>query len=169
VIYAIDMDGVVADFVSAAARAHGVMISEWPAGEYDICKVFRIPSNRFWGALDSEAFWSGIPLTSFADELMYLLNGKEKFFLTSPTMSPQSLAGKCRWIQAMYPKMGRKFLIGPQKHYCARPGTCLVDDSDANVNEFRKAGGQAVLVPQPWNSAHDHVEDRLEYLKKRLA
>ena len=50
--------------------------------------------------------------------------------------------------------MQRQFLIGPSKHLCANPETLLIDDSDKNVDSFRKCGGQAVLVPRPWNSLH---------------
>lgn len=32
-----------------------------------------------------------------------------------------------------------------------RPGRILVDDNQAQVNEWRARGGRAVLAPAPWN------------------
>ncbi len=49
------------------------------------------------------------------------------------------------------PNYGRRYLMGPAKHFCSGPGRVLIDDSDKNVIEFLRSGGQAILVPRPWN------------------
>lgn len=36
----------------------------------------------------------------------------------------------------------------------AHHGAVLVDDSDHNCDQFRKAGGHVVLVPRRWNALH---------------
>ena len=41
-----------------------------------------------------------------------------------------------------------------RKHFCARPDALLIDDSDHNVEAFLAHGGQAILVPRPWNPLH---------------
>ena len=42
----------------------------------------------------------------------------------------------------------------PIKASVCQSKTLLIDDSDKNVDSFRKCGGHAVLVPRPWNSLH---------------
>ena len=75
--------------------------------------------------------------------------------LTSPTIDPDCLAGKLEWIHEFTPKwLHRQYLVGPCKQFCAHPEALLIDDSDKNVNKFRDWGGQAVLVPRPWNTNH---------------
>jgi len=170
VIYAIDMDGVVADFVGAAAKCHNKDLTKlsWPPCCYEIERVFQISRAAFWNRLNHEEFWAEAPKTEFADELMLLFRKSEKFFLTSPTRSPSCLSGKMLWIERHYPGMARKFLMGPVKQYCAAPDICLVDDSDKNINAFRKRGGKTILVPQIWNTAYQHIDRRLEYIKEQL-
>ena len=80
---------------------------------------------------------------------------------SSPSYDPACLAGKIRWLQKHFGRRFRDFMIGPRKHLLARPDTALVDDSDRNIRDFREHGGQGVLFPQPWNSGHDQVDDRL--------
>lgn len=41
--------------------------------------------------------------------------------------------------------------IGSKKHLMAGNGV-LIDDWEVNVNKFREAGGEAVLIPSNWNS-----------------
>lgn len=118
--------------------------------------VYDIPG--FWNQVQRED-WSSTPVSpefqlifDFAKEVV---KPEDIFILTSPTKDPNSLAGKLEWIHAHFPAfMHRQYLVGPRKHFCARPDTLLIDDSDEQVNNFREHGGQAILVPRPWNSAH---------------
>ena len=73
--------------------------------------------------------------------------------MTTPVEDPESLAGKLEWIHKYFPEwMHRQYLMGPQKHLLAGPGSLLIDDSEENVEKFRQHDGQAILVPRPWNS-----------------
>lgn len=166
-IYAIDMDGVLVDFVGGAAKFLEISNYTWKPGIYDICQMFNMKSELMWSRLAGFNFWSNLKKTDFADDLMKMLNS-EKFIITSPTYAVQSLAGKAHWIATNYPMLKRSYLIGPCKQYCARPDICLVDDSDSNVNCFRACGGKAILVPQMWNSAYEHIDRRLEYISDEL-
>ena len=118
----------------------------------------RFTSTAFWNAITREMWASAPPSSEFPQVLVWAADsvGKEYVhFLSSPTLSPDSLAGKLGWIQRFAPSwMQRQFLIGPSKHLCANPETLLIDDSDKNVDAFRKYGGRAVLMPRPWNSLH---------------
>lgn len=125
-------------------------------------------AESFWSEITQE-FWATVPL---ADGLWFLLNRCEKLVgkenvcvLSSPTSDPACAAGKMIWIHNNLPQwLHRQFLIGPCKHFCATPDALLIDDSDKNVDQFRKHGGQAILVPRPWNSLYEKNAD--EHLKE---
>lgn len=130
----------------------------------------RFTPASFWDAIPRE-IWSSIPLSPEFDFIISWAEiqvGKENVhFLTSPTLSPECLAGKLDWIQSFAPKwMQRQFLIGPSKHLCAKTTTLLIDDSDKNVIKFEGCGGQAILVPRPWNSLHGH--DPIRFLGEQF-
>jgi hypothetical protein len=116
----------------------------------------HLSKSEFWNSLTREV-WATAPQSR---ELSWLL-GMVEFFvgkpnvclLTSPTIDPECLAGKLEWIHANLPDfLHRQYLVGPPKHFCARPDTLLIDDNDKNCAAFREAGGHAILVPRPWNS-----------------
>jgi hypothetical protein len=120
----------------------------------------RFTATSFWNSITRE-MWASVPRSpDFSQILTWASDGVGKehvHFLSSPTLNPDSLAGKLEWIQRFAPSwMQRQFLIGPSKHLCANPETLLIDDSDKNVDLFRMCGGLAVLMPRPWNSLH-HV------------
>lgn len=128
---------------------------------YEKLKPFDYQTHTiqsFWNAVPREA-WAKTPRSPEFDFLLkhsVELVGRENVcLLTSPTKDPECLAGKLEWIHDTMPAwMHRQYLIGPRKHFCARPDSLLIDDSDENVNKFREAGGNAILVPRPWNSLH---------------
>ena len=130
----------------------------------------RFTSTAFWRSLTRET-WATTPVSP---EFDYLLHWAERrvtrdhvYFLTSPTLDPDSVAGKLEWIQSYAPRwMHRQYMIGPAKHLCANAESLLIDDRDKNVEEFISAGGQAILVPRPWNSLHDYLP--IEYLEKQF-
>lgn len=170
----LDMDDCLNCFTLAALREVGcpVGIREYekfdPAWKFDIIKAANVlhPSQEFsrrtfWGSLDQE-FWATVPPS---DELPILLEECEKLVdkegicvLTNPVQewNPYVAAAKMEWIEHFLPRwLHHQFLIGPPKYFCARPDALLVDDSEENVNTFRLSGGQALLVPRPWNSLHE--------------
>ncbi len=144
------------DMVAAANRLAG----------YD-----RFTASSFWRSI-TRTMWATTPVSV---EFDYLLKWAEShvgrsnvFFLTSPTLDADSVAGKLEWIQtATPPWMHRQYMIGPGKHLCAKPGALLIDDSDKNVKAFQEHGGESLLVPRPWNSLHDHGS-ALEHLEAYL-
>jgi hypothetical protein len=83
--------------------------------------------------------------------------------LTNPRPEPGCIPGKLAWIRDYLPPwLHDQYLIGKPKHLCAYPEALLIDDCDKNVNAFRKHGGEAILVPRPWNSLHGI--DAMEHL-----
>lgn len=126
----------------------------------------RLSKSEFWDSITRDV-WRTLPPSR---ELNWLLGhceelvGKENVcLLTAPTIDPESLAGKLEWIHSNLPSwLHRQFLIGPVKHFCARPDTLLIDDRDENCRLFAEHGGQSLLVPRPWNKlAHVNTQDYL--------
>lgn len=132
--------------------------------------------QEFWDCFNRKA-WASVPPS---DELKLLLRncvalvGRENIcILTSPVLSPSCLEGKVDWIRKYLPEwLHRQFLIGPPKHFCARPDTLLIDDAQHNIDAFREAGGQVLLMPRPWNRLRDidpteHLNNAFQRLLER--
>lgn len=160
----LDIDGVLADFVGGACRAHGRQspyddADPETAYSYDVASLWNMTPGEFWAPLDSADFWRGLDLTADGLDILNILERQFKqkniCLLTSPSMSPYSIVGKIQWIREHYPDYAGRCLIGPCKEFCAHRGAILVDDCDANVVRFIEHGGGAILVPRPWN--HHHV------------
>jgi hypothetical protein len=132
--------------------------------------------KEFW-SLVSQHTWANAPVS---EEYEWLLNrccelvGRKNVFLLTSAIagvyaeSPDCVAGKFEWIQKHWPSdMQEQVIITSQKHLLARHDTLLIDDSDKNVTSFCGYGGNAILVPRPWNSLHgingskDHVMHEL--------
>lgn len=115
--------------------------------------------EKFWSFF-SRGDWRNLPESM---EFEFLLRQSETWvgrenicILTTPILDPDCSAGKVEWIYNHCPKwLHRQYLIGPPKHFCARPDALLIDDADHNVEAFRACGGQAILLPRPWNADHD--------------
>lgn len=115
-------------------------------------------TQEFWDGV-TEDIWATVPKSKEYDFLMRTcidLVGKENIYiLTSPTKSPECYSGKARWIYSMLPGwLQRQHFIGSHKQRLAWDGALLVDDADHNVDAFRGAGGNAILIPRPWNTLH---------------
>ena len=159
----LDLDGVLVDFLAGAHKFHGLPYSNedypYELGEYQTCPPpnSKMTTREFWDKLGHE-FWAGLSWTSEGHEILIMVEaffGKENIcLLTSPTLNHSCITGKMEWIEREMPDYKRRYLIGPAKHFCASSDTVLVDDSDANVDAFHGAGGEAILVSRPWNSAH---------------
>lgn len=166
-IYFIDMDGVVCDFVRAALELHvgtsyeiEMILNEWPKGEYRIERVLGISTDQFWEPIAScgEDFWALLnELHSGMQLVESLREDNRKFvFLTSPAMCSSSSSGKVRWLQRRFGADFRDYILCPtSKSLLAGPGRVLVDDSDRNCEEWKACGGTSIVWPQPWNSASE--------------
>lgn len=130
--------------------------------------------NSFWGKLPEKA-WSETPISEEFGMLLRtcssIVGRTNVCFLSTPTLCPLSCSGKLKWIQKYAPKwMHRQYLLGPPKHLCAKSDTLLIDDTTENATRFKLVGGQALLLPRPWNIHHQIAAKGLteEYLKVEL-
>lgn len=144
---------------------------------FDIVKAANSlhPSRKFsahdlWCEI-SRSEWASMCKSEECDWLLHkcidIVGEKNVCILTCPTFRPDSAAGKIEWIYKNLPLIFRQqFLIGLPKYMCACSGALLIDDKYQNVVEFRKAGGQAIVVPRPWNLYHG--VDTKKYLNSVL-
>lgn len=149
----LDMDGVVVDFIGGAFAWHGRTVpDEVP---WKIWECMGLTEEEFWEPLGFE-FWSSLKPTSDGMELVAELErlaGTENIaVLSSPCLTRGCADGKLAWLESHLPQFSRRYLLGPAKQFAAGPGKVLVDDYWHNIEGFRKAGGEAVLVPRKWNS-----------------
>jgi 5'(3')-deoxyribonucleotidase len=163
----LDMDGVVVDFIRGICdfydMDYGSTIDNWnPLGEYDLTQTvaFReagIDQSEFYPTLAQRPmeFWRNLLAYPNAPHLYNLINGgfKNWLFVSAPIPSAACYAGKFEWVNDFLEQRATtRLILTRHKEWLAAPYTLLIDDSDSNVKQFVKAGGHAILYPQPWNS-----------------
>ena len=115
--------------------------------------------DEFWKPLSNHKFWANLNWTEDGKELLAFVEkefgASNVYVLSKPCDAPESASGKLEWIQRNMPFYSKRYLLGPAKEFAAHAGAVLIDDNDANINAWRKRGGIGVLVPRPWNTAHD--------------
>lgn len=169
----LDMDGVIADFVTQALRWHDRLdLTPEDIKEFYMEKFLGLNAEEFWSRLRGEEFWVTMPAYHWTSMLYSLCSKYAPVTIsTSPTRDPYCPSGKIKWLQKHVAPGFRNYMIGHQKHLMAHPDVVLIDDSDKNVNVFRECGGKAILFPQPWNMNRDthfkiaYVEDQLNALR----
>jgi 5'(3')-deoxyribonucleotidase len=171
----LDLDGVLADWSTAAIRACGQVPHEvfaaWPPGTAELSDVLDISPEEMWSHVhrEGEAFWANLEPYPWTHEVFRLCSDlAPTTILTSPSLEPCSLSGKAVWMRRHFGPKFRDFLIGPDKRACARARAVLIDDSEKNCEAFERAGGRAIAFPALWNPVGD-MRDPLPYLCRELA
>jgi 5'(3')-deoxyribonucleotidase len=158
----VDIDGVLANFNRTALRLHGINNYLYPVRVgWDIikaCNILAPESNmtpeKFWAPFDQK-FWATLPKTVGCDTLLKTVEGyvgQENVCLLTSGQWPAAAAGKTEWVMNHFPRYRCRLLIGTAKEFVAGTNRLLIDDRDKNVDDFRDAGGTAILVPRPWNT-----------------
>jgi len=172
----LDVDGVLANFTSAALRVHGAesMLDRWPVGERDLPKVIGISRTQYWKKIDSlgSSFWENLEPYPWFSELIEYVDSVAPFsLLTAAALSPDCARGKVEWIGKHFPKKDGKrfmnFLIGGQKELLAAPHRILIDDAERFVEAFEAAGGGGILFPQIWNK-HHAINNPVEFVREQV-
>jgi hypothetical protein len=169
----LDMDGVLADFMGGAHKAHGreYDVATYPKGCWEIADHWQMPVDEFWAGIHAvRYFWELLDFYPWMNELLTLAaeHGSEVKLLTSPARSPFCYSGKRAWCDQFIPK-GIELIICKSKHLIAGPNRLLIDDGDHNVDPWRKHGGQAILFPQPWNDYWHMADDPMAHVRRNLA
>lgn len=172
----LDLDGVCNIFMEHALEWLGVPVPNGIGWGYSLSSLVKayhpIENDReLWERLDFD-FWRAIPKSK---EFAWLLGwcrrlvGKDNVVILTrvpPYGIANCVTGKIAWIEEHFGK-SQNFLIGNCKWPCAYNNTLLIDDSKINVNQFRGHGGQAILVPRPWNCLG--CDDNSDKLRSILA
>ncbi len=133
---------------------------------YDIraaCKVLGGDAPEglapFWEGVTEGNIWRTAPKSPECDWLLdraaSVVGERNVFLATTPTKDPQVHADKLHWIWDNLPSwIHRQYFITPRKWKLGKPGTILFDDHSENCEKFIEEGGEACLVPRPWNYRH---------------
>jgi len=166
----LDMDGTLVDFCGAVMR-HFEYEGEWTPGETDICEVVGVTQEDMEQELFRDAsFWYNLELLPWANQLIEYVDDHfdDWYILTKPSTYEESFAGKVAWLHHHQIDIRKRSIMTAQKHLIAAAGRVLIDDTDKMVDNFRSAGGKAVLVPQPWNTDAGFSGDKFEYIIAQL-
>lgn len=175
----LDMDGVLADFVSRACEAHKKPSPYgFPEnlGVFDLekCKGWEMTPEEFWKPVNAGGyeFWRYLDLMPEAHQIVDLavnLVGESNIcILSSPSQDPGCVPGKRDWMKAHFPSLTKNMLFGSAKRFVAGPDKILLDDRDENLKSFQEFGGRVVAVPRPWNHLHNQSHCSFEYIEYTL-
>lgn len=156
----LDIDGVLADFRKGVHDAfnkpyfYSTLTSKWYFWD-DWPDV----SSKMVDAICTMEFW--IELSWMYDgqdilrEVTKYFKPEQVYLLTTPMSNVESPTGKWIWVKNNIPKYYKRTIIAQApKSLLAKPDCLLIDDKDENVEKFIAAGGDAILVPRPWNKLH---------------
>lgn len=169
----LDVDGVLASFNKAMYQVFGLpysyhFIEKWhwfPT----IHQTTETVSAKCTFDVVSNFEWIHDGRTIF-DLVATKFNQKNIYLLTTPMPNVEFASGRWAWIKKHLPDFYWQTIICPApKKLLAKPDTLLIDDNTKNVDEFRQAGGQTILVPRPWNSLHLFADKSAEIVKQQLA
>lgn len=171
------MDEVLADFIGAACKAHGVSRKELERkrkpGEWNVEGALGIGVEEFWRPINGlgERFWTKIePLPwciTFYDRLFEYADNV--IILSSPSEHPGCYSGKYSWIRKVLgPKA--KFCPFSEKHLFSKSGRILIDDRELNLSKWLdiEESGDVVLFPSQGNRLHNLAEFPQDYVFKAL-
>lgn len=176
----LDIDGVLADFVGAAARYmkfDPTLVTEW-----DFYSLIGTTDKDFWDCVKShgQEFWSSMEAYPWCHSLFGDCNAVAPVtLLTAPPprsdCRPSAIAGRVEWIHATFGESFRDYFAGCKKETVATPNSLLIDDNDSNCKKFEDAGGRCILFPRPWNAnrgidePYSFVMEQLDYYRSVAA
>ena len=178
----LDVDDVLVDFMKGLHKALNIPYDyfnyPYRKGDWDILGHQIMLNNELitfeqCDACCDMAFWINLDWTYDGHDILRTVFDKfsasQVYLLTTPMPNLESASGKMMWVYENLPVCLKHTIITQApKHLLARPDTLLIDDKDENVDEFREAGGKALLVPRLWNRAHLQVNRTVEVVKEFL-
>ena len=157
----LDLDGTLCAMQQAMCERLGMDMGRWPAGEYDLTKVFR-QTERDLACQWDDAFFEG---------LMWAKGGIDLYRAARELVGPQNVhvasrlmrtgaGGKIAWVDKHIPLVVKEgnLHLSLRKAALAAPNSVLVDDNDSEIIAWRDAGGPAILVPRVWNSGWENAD-----------
>jgi 5'(3')-deoxyribonucleotidase len=172
----LDVDGVLADFLSAAVKLHRLPISHDAIKVWNFHHAFGMTDGDLFGPMD-ESFWSSLGKYPEADEVIRQVEtafGRERIALcTVPCKTWGCSTGKMRWIEKHFPNYAGRTLLVEGKDFLSGPGKVLIDDAEHQISCWRNRDGFGILVPRPWNSGGKknivrHLKKEIKKYKEKL-
>ena len=151
----VDLDGVVADFVSGLCARKGWDNPYWNEenhGKWEICELM----GERWEDVEQEldySFWVGLDVMDDADDIMRFARGLSRevaFYSTLGWGRGGAGEGKRDWVKKWFPGVSL-LLIGIGEKWEGVGAGWLLDDRGVGVREWRRRRGRGILVPRPWN------------------
>jgi len=153
--FLLDMDGVLADFVTPSLQATGIPLAHDECQSWNYFAPF-MSENEFWRKIDAvDGFWDSLKPYPWARELVQMCELiAPVYFCSAPARHHSCASAKITWLRT-HGLMGKRddnFLLTKHKWMAAGPNRVLIDDGEHNIDDFVKHGGKAIKFPQPWNS-----------------
>lgn len=174
----LDMDDVLCDFQTAAARLHGITDQnklyrqEWEM-EYVIGLTGSYPQRRkaFWSKLViyEEKFWIDLPAFDYSYSLVSILDsweerlGIEWNIVSTPYTCRFSQIGKIKWLENFKPGLSSKLIMLQNKQLLAAKDRILIDDKLRTVQNF-STKGIGILFPSYSGPLNMYRQDPLANL-----
>ena len=154
----LDLDGVLVDFGQSLLDHSNSRIkkrSDWPVGEYDLCKATGLTKFELNHVLDGPEVWLYAEPLPWAHDLIALMDRLGGFIATQPWKgSRHCVAAKSECILRHFGQevLDRTCFLPDKIGKLAHEGV-LIDDYDANCTRWM--GKWSYLFPMPWNKNHD--------------
>lgn len=158
----IDMDGVLADFVSSAQRILNIPVTgtvpSWGFKEWHE-SLSTLSDGDVWKVISSAGvgFWEDLPRLPWAAALVDVCRSMSDNvrICTSCPRDERVMGAKRRWLGKYFPFFDHpaRFIPIKDKWLLTGGSRCriLIDDSLDNINKWHQARGTAVVFPQEWN------------------
>lgn len=167
-LFLLDMDGVVCNFIDGLIKSHGWPIKHDDYASWDFHRTFGVTDEEMWESTNDGKWWLGLEEYPWAKVLVTELRRRgEVVFCTSPSLDSSCPSQKVQWLRnhaLMHPRRN-DYQIGGRKELNAKSGAILIDDSEDKVAKYIEHGGEAILFPQPWNSNRDLISRRFNYVR----
>jgi 5'(3')-deoxyribonucleotidase len=170
-IFLLDVDGVVCNFVDGLIASHGWAITHEQYNSWNHHRLFGLTDEQMWEPTNDGSWWTKLSEYPWAHRLVSELRARgEVIFCTSPSLDSTCPSQKVQWLRehGFMAHDKNDYQIGPRKELNAGSGAILIDDSDSNVKKYIEHGGKAILFPQNWNANASIQGDKVDYVLGQL-
>ena len=167
----VDLDGVLADFVSGAIAAAELPITADQVEHWNFFQEYMDEEEFNRRINEMMYFWEDLAVYPWAHELVdYLKTKGDIVYCTSPGNHDEAATDKLHWLRrhGFLSKHSTNYVLTHYKWLLAGRDRFLVDDSDQQCHAFDMSGGSAIIFPQQWNMMGDWVGSHLSSVKQQL-
>lgn len=158
----VDCDGVLADFVKGACKAHNQPLTNH---KWNFYEDWGITEQQFWDKCSGYQFWSNLQTYDHAQDFLSEIRRlcqqyrADLTITTAPSLDPESISAKLHWLKQQFDIHSSDVILGPKKWVMAHSQSILIDDRPLNIKKYITCGGHGILFPQPWNLDYNGMTD----------